>query len=61
MLKECLQLDHLRADNSRFGWENTLKNAIRQYQGMPPEKLGWVPFENAPVVERLVALLTETP
>jgi hypothetical protein len=51
MLKECLQLEHLRSDNSRFGWENTLKQAIRMYQGDPPEKLGWVPFENAPTVE----------
>lgn len=51
MLKEFLQLEHLRAANSRFGWENTLKQAIRQYQGDAPEKLGWVPFENAPTVQ----------
>jgi hypothetical protein len=51
MLKECLTLEHLRADNSRFGWENTLKTAIREYQGQPPEKLGWVPFENAPTIQ----------
>lgn len=51
MLKERLQLEHTRADNSRYGIENTWKTAIRQYQGQPPEKLGWVPFENAPTVE----------
>lgn len=44
-------LEHMRADNSRFGIENTWKQAIRMYQGNPPEKLGWVPFENAPTVE----------
>ena len=51
MLKEFLQLEHLRADNSRYGIENTWKQAIRMYQGDPPEKLGWVPFENAPTIE----------
>jgi len=51
MLKQCLQLEHTRAYNSRFGVDNTMKNAIRQYQGQAPEKLGWVPFENAPTIE----------
>lgn len=51
MLKQELQLEHYRADNSRFGIENTWKEALRMYQGNPPEKLGWVPFENAPTVE----------
>ena len=51
MLKEWLQLEHTRAANSRYGIENTWKTAIRQYQGQPPEKLGWVPFENAPTIE----------
>jgi hypothetical protein len=51
MLKEALQLAHLRADNSRYGIENTWKNNIRMYQGDPPEKLGWVPFEEAPTIQ----------
>ena len=51
MLKQELELEHLRADNSRFGIENTWKTAIREYQGQPPEKLGWVPFENAPTIQ----------
>lgn len=51
MLKEWLDLEHVRAENSRFGIENTWKTNIREYQGQPPEKLGWVPFENAPTIQ----------
>lgn len=50
-LKNFLVLSHTRAANSRFGIENQWKQNIRRYQGSPPEKQGWVPFEEAPRIE----------
>lgn len=54
-LQDFLISDHKKAIDGRSGWENIIKASLRAYQGVPPEKSGWVPFENAPVVEVPIA------
>lgn len=44
-------LGHKNATETRYGWENVCRTALRLYQGTPPDHQRWMPFENAPLIE----------
>ena len=50
-LKQYLVTETKRAQDGRYALENTWREDLRQYEGQPQQRVGWVPFENAPYTE----------